>query len=48
MRHELLAPPTTLVGYSELLIEKARGLELEDIGPDLQLIFRSRPKSCSS
>ena len=29
---ELLAPVTALVGYSELLIEKARGLELEDIG----------------
>ena len=41
MRHELLAPVTALVGYSELLIEKARGLELEDIGPDLQRILIS-------
>ena len=37
MRHELLAPVTALVGY-ELLIEKARGLGLEDIGADLQRI----------
>ena len=41
MRHELLAPVTALVGYSELLIEKARGLELEDIGADLQRILIS-------
>ena len=41
MRHELLAPVTALVGYSVLLIEKARGLELEDIGPDLQRILIS-------
>ena len=41
MRHELLAPVTALVGYSELLIEKARGLELEDIDPDLQRILIS-------
>jgi adenylate cyclase len=41
MRHELLAPVTALVGYSELLIEKARGLELEDIGGDLQRILIS-------
>jgi adenylate cyclase len=41
MRHELLAPVTALVGYAEMLIEKARGLELEDIGPDLQRILSS-------
>ena len=41
MRHELLAPVTALVGYSELLIEKARGLELEDIGADLRRILIS-------
>jgi adenylate cyclase len=41
MRHELLAPVTALVGYSELLVEKARGIELEDIGPDLQRILIS-------
>jgi adenylate cyclase len=41
MRHELLAPVTALVGYSELLIEKARGLDLEDISPDLQRILSS-------
>ncbi len=41
MRQELLAPVTALVGYGEMLIEKARGLELEDIGPDLQRILIS-------
>jgi adenylate cyclase len=41
MRHELLAPVTALVGYGEMLIEKARGLEREDIGPDLQRILSS-------
>jgi adenylate cyclase len=41
MRHELLAPVTALVGYSELLIEKAHGLELENIGADLQRILIS-------
>ncbi len=41
MRHELLAPVTALVGYGEMLIEKARALELEDIGPDLQRILTS-------
>jgi adenylate cyclase len=41
MRQELLAPVTALVGYGEMLIEKARGLELEDIGPDLQRILSS-------
>jgi class 3 adenylate cyclase len=41
MRQELLAPVTALVGYSEMLIEKARGLKLEDIGPDLQRILSS-------
>jgi adenylate cyclase len=39
MRHELLAPVMAMVGYGEMLIEKARGLELEDIGPDLQRIL---------
>jgi signal transduction histidine kinase len=37
MRHELLAPVTALVGYGEMLIEKARGLEREDIGPDFSV-----------
>jgi signal transduction histidine kinase len=41
MRQELLAPVTALVGYGEMLIEKARGLKLEDIGPDLQRILIS-------
>ena len=41
MRQELLAPVTALVGYGEMLIEKARGLELEDIGPDLRRILIS-------
>ena len=41
MRQELLAPVTALVGYGEMLIEKAQGLELEHIGPDLQNILRS-------
>ena len=41
MRQELLAPVTALVGYSEMLIEKARGLTLEVIGPDLQRILSS-------
>ena len=41
MRHELLAPVTAMVGYGEMLIEKARGLEREDIGPDLQRILNS-------
>jgi len=41
MRQELLAPVTALVGYGEMLIEKARALELDDIGPDLQRILSS-------
>ena len=41
VRQELLAPVTALVGYGEMLIEKARGLELEDIGPDLRRILIS-------
>ncbi|MGH6896696.1 MAG: adenylate/guanylate cyclase domain-containing protein [Geminicoccaceae bacterium] len=41
MRQELLAPVTALVGYGEMLIEKARSLGLEDIGPDLQRILSS-------
>jgi class 3 adenylate cyclase len=41
MRQELLAPVTALVGYGEMLLEKARALELEDIGPDLQRILSS-------
>jgi len=41
MRQELLAPVTALVGYGEILIEKARGLGLEDIDPDLQRILSS-------
>ena len=41
MRQELLAPVTALVGYGEILIEKALGLDLEDIGPDLQRILSS-------
>jgi adenylate cyclase len=41
MRQELLAPVAALVGYGEMLIEKARGLELEDIGPDLRRILIS-------
>jgi adenylate cyclase len=41
MRQELLAPVTALVGYGEMLIEKARRLELEDIGPDLRRILIS-------
>jgi adenylate cyclase len=41
MRQELLAPVTALVGYGEMLIEKARGLELEGIGPDLRRILIS-------
>jgi adenylate cyclase len=41
MRQELLAPVTALVGYGEMLIEQARGLELESIGLDLQRILSS-------
>jgi class 3 adenylate cyclase len=41
MRQELLAPVSALVGYGEMLIEKARGPELEDIGADLQRILIS-------
>ena len=41
MRQELLAPVTALVGYGEMLIEKARRLELEGIGPDLRRILIS-------
>jgi adenylate cyclase len=41
MRQELLAPVTALVGYGEMLLEKARALELEGIGPDLQRILSS-------
>jgi adenylate cyclase len=41
MRQELLAPVTALVGYGEMLIEKARGLELEHIGSDLRRILIS-------
>src|SRR5918995_1447321 len=41
MRQELLAPVTALVGYGEMLMEKARALQLEDIGPDLQRILSS-------
>jgi class 3 adenylate cyclase len=41
MRQELLAPVTALVGYGEMLVEKARALELDDIGPDLQRILTS-------
>ena len=41
MRQELLAPVTALVGYGEMLLEKARALELEDLGPDLQRILSS-------
>jgi adenylate cyclase len=41
MRQELLAPVTALVGYGELLLEKTRGGELEDIDPDLQRILSS-------
>jgi adenylate cyclase len=41
MRHELLAPVMALVGYGEMLIEKAHGLKLEDIGADLQRILSS-------
>jgi adenylate cyclase len=41
MRQELLAPVSALVGYGEMLIERARGLGLEDIGPDLQRILSS-------
>jgi adenylate cyclase len=39
MRQELLAPVTALVGYGEMLIEKARGLQLEDFAPDLRRIL---------
>ena len=31
VRQELLAPVTALVGYGEMLIEKARGLELKTL-----------------
>jgi class 3 adenylate cyclase/CheY-like chemotaxis protein len=41
MRQELLAPVTALVGYGEMLLEKARAFELETIGPDLQRILSS-------
>jgi adenylate cyclase len=41
MRQELLAPVTALVGYGEMLIEKARSLELEHIGSDLRRILIS-------
>ena len=41
MRQELLAPVTALVGYGEMLIEEARILQLEGIGPDLQRILSS-------
>jgi signal transduction histidine kinase len=41
VRQELLAPVTALVGYGEMLIEKARDPELEHIGPDLQRILSS-------
>jgi adenylate cyclase len=41
MRQELLAPVTALVGYGEMLLEKTRGRELEDIDPDLQRILSS-------
>jgi adenylate cyclase len=41
MRQELLAPVTALVGYGEMLVEKARGLESETAGPDLQRILIS-------
>ena len=41
MRQELLAPVTALVGYGEMLLEKARALELRDIGQDLQRILSS-------
>ena len=34
MRQELLAPVAALVGYGEMLLEKARGIELGDIDPD--------------
>ena len=39
MRQELLAPVTALVGYGEMLIEKAERLELEDLAPDLERIL---------
>jgi signal transduction histidine kinase len=29
MRHDLLAPVMALVGYGEMLVERARGLKLE-------------------
>src|SRR5918995_3657061 len=41
MRQELLAPVNALVGYGEMLIEKARDLELQGIGPDLRRILVS-------
>jgi adenylate cyclase len=41
MRQELLAPVSALVGYGEMLIERARSLGLEEIGPDLQRILSS-------
>jgi class 3 adenylate cyclase/CheY-like chemotaxis protein len=41
MRQELLAPVTALVGYGEILVEKARDLALQAIGPDLRCILLS-------
>jgi adenylate cyclase len=40
-RQELLAPVTALVGYGEMLVEKARALGPEDMGPDVQRILSS-------
>lgn len=41
MRQELLAPVTALVGYGEMLMDKARGQGLEQVGVDLQRILSS-------